>query len=70
MNLWYLFEADLNFGSIFQIKHINMEENVSKYVGSNGYTYKIIIYEGKQSKPGEALSETIITSLCENYLNS
>jgi len=40
-----------------------------KVCGTNGYTYKIIIYEGKQSKPGEALSETIVTSLCENYLN-
>ncbi|KAE9523032.1 hypothetical protein AGLY_016663 [Aphis glycines] len=40
-----------------------------KVYGSNIYTYKIIIYEGKQSKPGEALSETIVTSLCENYLN-
>jgi len=40
-----------------------------KVCGTNGYTYKIIIYEGKQSKPGEALSETIVTSLCEHYLN-
>ncbi|XP_026819540.1 piggyBac transposable element-derived protein 4-like [Rhopalosiphum maidis] len=40
-----------------------------KVCGTNGYTYKIIIYEGKQSKLGEALSETIVTSLCENYLN-
>lgn len=37
--------------------------------GSNGYTYKIIIYEGKQSTNGESLTETIVTSLCENYLN-
>jgi len=28
--------------------------------GSNNCTHKIIIYEGKQSKPGEALSETIV----------
>lgn len=40
-----------------------------KVCGTNGYTYKIIIYEGKQSKPGKSLSETIVTSLCENYLN-
>lgn len=40
-----------------------------KVCGTNGYMYKIIIYEGKQSKPREALSETIVTSLCENYLN-
>lgn len=40
-----------------------------KLCGSNGYTYKIIIYEGKQSIKGESLSETIVSNLCENYLN-
>lgn len=40
-----------------------------KVCGSNGYTYKIIIYEGKQSIKGESLSETIVSDLCENYLN-
>jgi len=37
--------------------------------GSNGYTYKIIIYGGKQSIKGESLTETIVSDLCENYLN-
>ncbi|KAL4103566.1 hypothetical protein QTP88_018927 [Uroleucon formosanum] len=40
-----------------------------KACGSNGYTYKIIIYEGKQSIKGESLTETIVSDLCENYLN-
>jgi len=37
--------------------------------GSNGYTYKIIIYEGKQLIKGESLTETIVSDLYENYLN-
>jgi len=40
-----------------------------KVCGSNGYTYKIIIYEGKQSIKGESLTETIVSDLCGNYLN-
>ncbi|XP_060880613.1 piggyBac transposable element-derived protein 4-like [Metopolophium dirhodum] len=40
-----------------------------KVCGSNGYTYKIIIYEGEQSIKGESLTETIVSDLCENYLN-
>lgn len=35
--------------------------------GSNGYTYKIIIYERKQSIKEKLLTETIVSGLCKNY---
>jgi len=37
--------------------------------GSSKFTYKLLIYEGKQSINGNSLSETIVTFLNENYLN-
>lgn len=40
-----------------------------KVCGSNGHTYKIIVYKGKPSINEELMMETIITSLWENYLN-
>ncbi|XP_050056244.1 piggyBac transposable element-derived protein 5-like [Aphis gossypii] len=63
------FRGRLKFRQYIKNKTHKYGVKFFKVCGTNGYTYKIIIYEGKQSKPGEALSETIVTSLCENYLN-
>jgi len=61
-----------------RIKHIDIryhflrekyEERLFQlqYIGTQ--TYKITIYIGKQSIKGESLTETIVSDLCQNYLN-
>lgn len=62
------FRGRLKFRQYVPSKRHKYGVKLFKICDVNGFTYKIIVYEGKQSIPGQALGETIVLSLCEKYL--
>ncbi|XP_025420761.1 piggyBac transposable element-derived protein 4-like [Sipha flava] len=60
----------LHFRQYIPSKRHRYGVKLFKVCGVNGFTYKIIIYEGNQSIAGQALGETIVLSLCEKYLDN
>jgi len=62
------FRGRLKFSQYIPSKCHKYDVKFFNVCNVNGLTYKIIIYEGKQSIPGQALGETIILSLCQKYL--
>jgi hypothetical protein len=65
-----LFRGRLHFRQYIPSKRHRYGVKLFKVCGVNGFTYKIIIYEGNQSIAGQALGETIVLSLCEKYLDN
>ncbi|XP_029347881.1 piggyBac transposable element-derived protein 4-like [Acyrthosiphon pisum] len=62
------FRGRLKFRQYIPSKRHKYGVKLFKICDVNGFTYKIIIYEGKQSISGQSLGETIVLSLCEKYL--
>lgn len=62
------FRGRLKFRQYIPSKRHKYGVKLFKVCDVNGFTYKIIIYEGKQSIAGQSLGETIVLSLCEKYL--
>lgn len=62
------FRGRLKFRQYIPSKRHKYGVKLFKICDVNGFTYKIIIYEGKQSISGQSLGETILLSLCEKYL--
>ncbi|XP_025205105.1 piggyBac transposable element-derived protein 4-like [Melanaphis sacchari] len=62
------FRGRLKFRQYIPSKRHKYGVKLFKVCDVNGFTFKIIIYEGKQSIAGQSLGETIVLSLCEKYL--
>jgi len=62
------FRGRLKFRQYIPSKRHKYGVKLLKICDVNGFTYKIIIYEGKQSISVQSLGETIVLSLCEKYL--
>lgn len=62
------FRGRLKFRQYIPSKRHRYGVKLFKVCDVNGFTYKIIIYDGEQCVPGQGLGETIVLSLCEKYL--
>jgi hypothetical protein len=62
------FRGRFKFRQYIPIKRHKYGVKLFKICDVNGFTYKIMNYEGKQSISGQSSGETIILLLCEKYL--